>query len=193
MLLALVSRLLIGGLLLFGGAAKLSAGDAFRRNWLSAFLRLPIKLVGPVALAFSLLEVGVGSAFILAVGKSYSAWAAASLLAIVTAVAAVTLLRGKQPACGCTGNFSTSHLSWRLIARNSVFTIAAALVAGRSSFVPGLTSLPAPIGVLAWAALAIGGLLVVHLLARKRSGDERSASQRRHQQWRLEESEIVEG
>lgn len=182
------TRVLVGGLLVFGGAAKLSAGSAFRASWLRGFVALPTALLGPVAVAFSLVEVTVGSAFILAIGSSASAWATASLLTVVNLVTAATLLRGKQPSCGCAGNFSKSLMSWRLVERNSVFIIAVVLLAISGAVEPGLASLRGPIAAGAWLATALGATAGVHWIATRRS-----ASPTAVHQLRLQATESVEG
>jgi hypothetical protein len=182
------TRFVVGGLLLFGGAAKLSAGDAFRVSWLRAFVALPTAVLGPVAIAFSLIEVAVGSAFILAIGSSASALATACLLTFVNIVGAATLLRGKQPSCGCAGNFSKSPMSWRLVARNTVFMIAAGLLAITGAVGVGLASVRGPISAGAWLATALFAVAGVHWLATRRS-----ASPTAVHQLRLQATESVEG
>jgi hypothetical protein len=192
-LLAVVARVVIGGLLVFGGAAKLAAGDAYRRNWLSAFVKLPPRLEGPMATAFSLLEIGVGSAFMLGLGKGLSAWAASLLIGLVTLTTTATLVTGRRPACGCAGGFSESRISWRLVVRNCLFVVVAGVLGGSGSLGPGFGTAAVPIGVLAWAATATTGYLAVDWLATRRSKAEVSAKGHTDHGWRSQNSEVAEG
>jgi hypothetical protein len=179
--LGLGTRVLVGGLLLFGGAAKLTAGSAFRVSWLRAIVALPTAVLGPIAIVFSLMEVVVGSALILAIGGGASAWATTSLLTVVNVVSAATLLRGKQPSCGCAGNFSKSPMSWRLVARNSVFIIAVVVLAISGAGEPGLASVRGPIAAGAWLATALGAVAGVHWFATRRSASPTAVRQLRLQ------------
>ena len=182
------TRLLVGGLLLFGGAAKLSAGNGFRVSWLGAFVALPKKLLGVAAVALSLIEVAVGSGFLLAIGGRASAWAAAALLTAINVVGVTTLLRGKRPSCGCAGDFSKSPISWRLVARNAAFIFAAALIGITGVVGPALTSVPGPIAAGTWMAFAAATVAAVYWLA-----TNRSAAHRASQQLRLQPTESAEG
>jgi hypothetical protein len=168
-LLALGSRLLIGGLLLVGGAAKLAAGDAYRRRWLDSYFKLPSSLSGPLAAAFSFLEVSVGSAYLLGFSRSVFGWLTAALLTVITGVVAVTLIRGRKPACGCAGTLSDSLASWRLVIRNAVFIGVSAGVAYFGAADLGLGSAPLVVALPAWAATGTAAFLIVDWLARRRS------------------------
>lgn len=166
--LALISRLIVGGLLVFGGAAKLSAGPSYLANWLSAYVTLPRRLQTLVAAAFAGLELLVGTAFVLGAGGTDSAWAAAGLMGVVTLVSTVTLARGRKPSCGCAGEFSSSRLSWRLVGRNTTFVVATGLVAASGSIGPGLGQVEPQLALVVWAAATLAAYFAVDLVASRR-------------------------
>jgi hypothetical protein len=189
-LLAIVSRLLIGGLFLAGGAAKLAAGDSFRRRWLDSYFKLPSGLGGPVAATFGVLEIAVGSAYVLGVGNSASGWAAAGLLSAVTGVVAVTLIRGRRPACGCGGTLTNSLVSWRLVVRNIAFIAVAAVLASVNAVGPGLGSAAPILAFAVWALVGVAAVSMVGSLARSRSIDEPSVGAQTGRQLQLQHPEI---
>jgi hypothetical protein len=168
LLLAIASRLLIGGLLLFSGSAKLVAGRTFRRRWLDSYFNLPPRVSEPVALAFSALEISIGSAYVLGLGGNVSGWGASALLAVVTLVVAATLLRGHRPSCGCGGNLS-SVVSWRLVFRNLGFILVAAAATYFGPEQPGLGSAWPVVAVPAWIATGLAAYLLVSWFARRRT------------------------
>jgi putative oxidoreductase len=133
---ALLARLVVGGILIVAAAAKLRAGraDFFRRVY--AYDLLPARASWTLARALPSVELGVGVLLVLGLIASVASAAAALLLLTFSAAVSISLLRGRDQQCGCGGDLRP--VSWRLVGRNACLVLisVALLRAG-----PGLASL----------------------------------------------------
>jgi thiol-disulfide isomerase/thioredoxin len=101
--------------------AKLADRDG-ARDALSAF-------GVPKALGSAIVAIEFGIAAMLLVAPRAGAVAAMSVLTGFSAVALVSLARGRRVECHCFGRLSSGPLGWAALARNACFTAMAAFVA----------------------------------------------------------------
>jgi uncharacterized membrane protein YphA (DoxX/SURF4 family) len=121
----LLMRLAAGGLLLVAGVAKLAIGpDDVFRSFLGYGV-LPRQLARLSAIVLPPAETSLGVLLVLGLFTTAVAAAAGVLMALVTVTAALALIRGRRPPCGCFGR-GRRLLTWRVVGRNLV--IFAALV-----------------------------------------------------------------
>jgi uncharacterized membrane protein YphA (DoxX/SURF4 family) len=164
--LALLCRLLVGALLILAGSLKLSSHGG--RRWLEPYRLLPPWLVAIAATAIALAELFTGTALVLGAFGIFSALGAAALLLVVTSSAAITLLRGKNPPCGCFGGLSKELLSWRIVVRNVMF-VGLMLWIAMIGATPLSIDLSLPVEMIVVVAAAIGfAVALPHLLSRRR-------------------------
>ncbi len=89
---------------------------------------LPAPWAPPVAWALLLAEACAGLLLLPLATRATGAVLALAVLAAVTLSVAVNLLRGRQDIdCGCGGPEGGQHLSWGLVLRNGMLSLAAAL------------------------------------------------------------------
>jgi len=134
--LALLARLLVGGILIVAAAAKLRAGraDFFRRVY--AYDLLPRPASWTLARALPSVELTVGVLLVLGLIASVASAASALLLVTFTGAVSISLLRGRDQPCGCGAD--QRLVSWRLVGRNvCLVLVSVALVRAG----PGLASL----------------------------------------------------
>ncbi len=160
---------LVAGLLLCGSAAKLV--QLFRTGVVGAgsgpVVLFPTRLRGPLAVAICVAEGGVGAGLIVTWGErgtqapTFFLRLAASLLFIV-ATCALIELRASRPdvGCGCFGDFSTTPVSVRTIARSAILAIAS-LVTIR---LPPL-AVPKPSAVPELVMICVPELILLALLS----------------------------
>ncbi len=126
-----------GGLLLLAASHKLAALQQFRAV-LADYRVLPGPLVTPVAWIVPVIELLIGSSWLLACAgylpMIVAAISTTVLLAFYTLAMAINILRGRRHiSCGCglsTSTIDGQLLSWRPITRNGVligFALAASL------------------------------------------------------------------
>ncbi len=123
----LVARLVLATVFGAAGAAKISGRDGTRAT--AAAFGVPARLTGPVTLALPAAELLIAAALIPASSAALAGWAALALLAVFSATVALSLARGRHPDCYCFGQFTTSPIGWRTLARNVALAAVAALVA----------------------------------------------------------------
>lgn len=149
--LEITTRVVVGGFMLFAGAAKLSAGPAWRRSWLGAYRLVPPPLVGATALGVTVAELSAGAVLLAGAAGAAGAAVAAGLLGLVTGAVAVSLLRGLRVPCGCLGRFG-QLITWRIVARNLVL-VAAVTVLAVHGVGAGVGAFPWPAQAAAVAAI----------------------------------------
>ncbi len=157
--LEIVARLVVGGILVAAGIAKLASPATWRQVWLAAYRLLPRPLVAPAALLLPTVEIGCGVALLTGAFGTGSLLAAAALLAALTLAVATALLRHLEISCGCGGRLNT-RVSGRAVARNLVLIAAVAVPAWHGGpAVLALAALPwsAQVTVVALAVLAVHG------------------------------------
>lgn len=160
---------LLAAMLLGGCSAKLAR--AVQRRSVSAGLGptalFPLKLRPIAAGTLCAVELGIGISLILTsgrLGQGAAAWLIrlSTCLLFVVATCALIELRSIRPdiGCGCFGEFSTSPITGRTLARSMLLATAAlATVNLRPIQVPRTVSGAAPMLIMLVAELAIFGLL----------------------------------
>ncbi len=107
----------------------------------------PLRLRKPVAIAMCATEFGCGIGLIVTAGP-FGAGTPASLVRLATgllfvvATAALIELRSVRPdiGCGCFGEFSTTPVTWRTIARSALLALAALVSMRLPALKPGQIS-----------------------------------------------------
>jgi Methylamine utilisation protein MauE len=157
--LEIIARLVVGGILLAAGIAKLASPATWRQVWLAAYRLLPRPLVAPAALLLPTVEIGCGVALLTGAFGTGSFLAAAVLLTALTLAVATALLRHLDISCGCAGRLDT-RVSGHAVARNLVLIVAVAVPAWHrdpAELALGALPWPAQVAVLAPAVLAVLG------------------------------------
>ena len=155
---------LLATLLLGGCATKLVR--AFRAGSLDAGLGptalFPVRLRGPVAIAMSGLELGLGIGLIATAGTFGSATPAACVrlgtaLLFLVATCALLELRTARPeiGCGCFGELSTTPVNWRTLTRPTLLAVAALCTLGLRPVQQPQTG---------WQAVTMLGMLAAELV-----------------------------
>lgn len=125
--LLLASRLVLGGLLVAGGAVKLSDRAAYREA-VSRYRLVPASLVPELAIAVSVSELILGMGMLLGFAVAVVAGLTALLLLSFTGAIVTVLRRGERIPCGCFGD-SSSLISWWTVTRNFGLIAVATTVA----------------------------------------------------------------
>ncbi|MDQ1396825.1 MAG: hypothetical protein QOG64_2084 [Acidimicrobiaceae bacterium] len=104
-------RIVVGGLLLVSGTAKLRqpAWPATARQFGTPAVVVPL---------LPWLELVLGALLVAQIGGRWTALGALALLVVFTAAVGVQLARGRRVPCGCFGQSSTDPVSIITIARN---------------------------------------------------------------------------
>lgn len=175
-----VSPLVLAGVLLLSGLAKLAQPDATRSALVA--LRLPRALwAGWVAVALPVVELVVAAGLVTPwlPSSRYAAGAAFALCLAYLVVIARALTFSPRPHCACFGRIGPARVNGWMLARNVVLVVLAGLAL--ASAVSGQT-VPSELGVLSggdaagWVALAVGLTLALVL---RRGADEDSAEANR--------------
>jgi hypothetical protein len=165
LLIVLISRLLLGAILLFSGAAKVVAGTDFRRQWLAGYQIIPGPVAEPVALIISIGELGAGAMLFLGAFGQISALVALVALGSVSAIVVTVLLSKLRPSCGCFGRFTNDAVSWRLVGRNAALMAIALTLYRLNSTSVGLSRASFLFQVFAVGATAVACLGIVYALS----------------------------
>jgi len=173
-LVVLVARLVLAGVFLVAGLAKLADRDGTRTALVG--FGAPRGLSTPLALVLPLAEIAVALLLLPAATALYGALAALALVALFSGVIAISLARGKTPDCHCFGQLHSAPASWKTLARNGLLgvvgLVAVAGTVGEDSVsaVAWVREL-APselvavvVGVTSALLLAVGGLAFVSLM-----------------------------
>lgn len=119
--LAVAATLMLGGLILLSGQAKLRRGTFV--NDLANYRLLPRTWVPPLAHALPKVEVVTGLCLLLGIASTAALIVTAVLLVAFSTGVTINLLRGRRVACGCRGSHTT--ISWRLVCTNIALVLAA--------------------------------------------------------------------
>lgn len=147
------AALLLAGVLLWAGVAKLRRPDEVR----ASFVQLGIP--SPVTSARLVPVVEIAVAVALVARPADGAVAALALLAAFTALLVSVVRSGREVSCGCFGAGRTEPVSSADVVRNALLLVAALVALGG----PRTWSLPPLHAVIAVTALAAAGRLVVAL------------------------------
>jgi len=118
------AAIILSGLFLTAGWHKLTA-PAYYRDLIGTYLGLP---PAPARLGGSLIaftELSIGVLLLLPAFRIFAAWGAVGLLLVYSLLIAVSLLRGLDMDCGCSGPLARQHLSPWLLVRNAVLFMVA--------------------------------------------------------------------
>lgn len=116
---ALVASIVVGVAFLVAGGSKLAAG----RSWpaQAAALGAPA-LVAP---ALPWVELAIGAALVLQLGRPVAALAAIVLLVAFSGLIGLRLSQGRRPACACFGAWSAKPIGASHLLRNGALLVAA--------------------------------------------------------------------
>jgi len=159
----LVSRLLLAGVFLVAGIAKLADRRGTRQA--VADFGAPERVAGPLALVLPIAELTVAALLLPAATAIVGAIAALALLLLFSAAIAVNLARGRAPDCHCFGQLHSAPASWKTLARNGVlagialFALVVSLAEPEPSAVAWIGRLD-PVEILALAVIAVALVLL---------------------------------
>jgi methylamine dehydrogenase accessory protein MauD len=159
----LVARLLLAGIFLVAGVAKLADRTGSRQAAID--FGLPKSLAAPLGIVLPIAELTVAAALIPTTTAWWGALGALALLFLFIVGIGVNLARGHKPDCHCFGQLHSSPAGWSTLARNGILAAVAGFIlwGGREGAGPSAVSW---LGTLSTGQLLslIGGLLVLGLL-----------------------------
>jgi peroxiredoxin len=154
----LASRVLLAGVFLLAGAAKLADRTGSRKAIVD--FGLPAPLAPALGLALPLAEMAVGVALL---PRALAWWGALGALALVLLFVGgigYNMARGRTPDCHCFGQVHSEPVGWRTLARNGGLGLVAALVVWQGRSDPGPSVLAPVAALVAWfGALSLAGRL----------------------------------
>lgn len=167
---ALTGRYVLGLVFVTAALPKLVGRRQFAQA-VSNYALLPERLVPRVATWLPRTELLCGVALLLGIAVEAMAAVAAVLLVAFAGAVAVSLLRGKEIDCGCSGSVAPRRIGWPLVAGDVGLAMAAAgvvaadpgvltLVADRGSDTSGLSSSDGAASLTLAAALVLHSLLL---------------------------------
>ena len=160
---ALLARVLLSGVFMVAGAAKIIAPARSKRMLVE--FGVPVALAGPLGVLLPLAELSVGIALLFASTAWAGAIAALAILVVFSAVLVFNLARGRTPDCNCFGQIHAAPIGWSTVIRNGALAAVAAFVVwvGREnaglSIVSVLSALPVTVLVASLAGLGVLALL----------------------------------
>lgn len=114
----LLARLLVGGLLLIAGLAKLKAHRSQLLNAILGYDLIPEWVAAVLTRGLPWVEVSVGGLLLVGLWSRLVAILGVGLLLIFSSAVTISLLRGKDNNCGCFG--SPTSVQWRLVRRHRI-------------------------------------------------------------------------
>jgi uncharacterized membrane protein YphA (DoxX/SURF4 family) len=125
----LLIRLVVGGLFLLAGGAKLRNGELQFFSDILAYDLLPPFLVKGLTAWFPLLEIEVGVLLILGLFTRIAAVAGLLLLVVFTGAVIIALLQHKDISCGCFGRQERIRQKrWIILSRNASALVILGLI-----------------------------------------------------------------
>ena len=112
--LALAIRLVLGGVFVWAGAAKLVQIPSFVET-VAAFDILPVDWVAPFALSVIWIELIAGGLLLLDIWPRSNAVVVLGLLVMFSAALGINMYRGNDVTCGCFGGDGEASLAWSLL------------------------------------------------------------------------------
>ena len=163
----LASRLLLAGVFLIAGVAKLADPAGSRRAVVG--FGVPERLASVAGVGLPATELVVGAALIPSISARFGALGALLLLAVFASAIAVALRRGTEADCHCFGQLHSAPVGWRTLARNGVLAAVAAFAVIAGWRHPGVSATGWVVRLNGgWAAALVLGVvlgLVVGFLA----------------------------
>lgn len=173
-LLLLLSRLLLAGVLIVAGVAKLAdlhgSQRAMRDFGVPSLLAAPLGTLLPVA------ELAVAIALVPRASAWWGVLGAFLLLLLFIAGISYNMARGRAPDCHCFGQLHSKPIGWSTLVRNGILVVISAFVLWEGHTDPGLSAVAwlsaltigeragLILAVLVFAVLAIQGWLLYHVL-----------------------------
>ena len=111
---ALAIRLVMGGVFVWAGTAKLVQIPSFVET-VAAFDILPVDWAAPFALSVIWIELIAGGLLLLDIWPRSNALVVLGLLVVFSAVLGINMYRGNDVTCGCFGGDGGSSLVWTLL------------------------------------------------------------------------------
>ena len=111
---ALSIRLVLGGVFVWAGAAKLVQIPSFVET-VAAFDILPADWATPFALSILWIELIAGGLLLLDIWPRSNALVVLGLLVVFSAALGLNMYRGIDVACGCFGSNGDTSLAWALL------------------------------------------------------------------------------
>ncbi len=111
---ALAIRLVLGGVFVWAGSAKLVQIPSFVET-VVAFDLLPVNWVVPFALSVVWIELIAGGLLLLGIWPRSSALVVLALLVVFSAALGINMYRGNDVTCGCFGGEGGISLAWTLL------------------------------------------------------------------------------
>lgn len=152
-LMILIARLILGAIFLVAGAAKLFDREGSRAS--AKDFGVPRVLAPLVALLLPVAELSCAVLLLVPSLAAYGAMGAAALLVAFSAGIAITLARGRKPACHCFGQLSSSPIGWSTLGRNAALLIGASLVIWMNDVAIAVNPAPATADTVMLLALAL--------------------------------------
>jgi methylamine dehydrogenase accessory protein MauD len=162
-ILMLIARLLLSGVFLVAGLAKL-ADRAGSRQAVIAF-GVPTPLATPLGVLLPLVELAVAIALLPSMARWGALGAFALLLGFVAAIG-VNLVRGRNPECHCFGQLHSAPVGWKTLARNGVLAALAGFVVwqgGEGDAGPSAVGWIGALSVTQLLILVVGGAILALL------------------------------
>ena len=122
----LAARLVLFGVFVVAGAAKLADRDGSARALVEFGLPQALARLGGVVLPWT--ELLVGLSLLLATTAWYGAVAALLLLLVFNVAIGLNLARGRTPDCHCFGQLHSAPAGWPTLARNVALAAIASFV-----------------------------------------------------------------
>jgi uncharacterized membrane protein YphA (DoxX/SURF4 family) len=111
----LVSRLVLGGIMLLAGLTKIGVPETMATSIRAYEIPLPDFLVTAMSYGLPILEVGVGAWLILGLFTRFSGAVSAVLMGIFTVAITSAWLRGLDISCGCFAGAEANSLGLGLL------------------------------------------------------------------------------
>jgi peroxiredoxin len=162
--LLLIARVLLAGIFVMTGIAKLADRSGSRRAIMD--FGLPSFIASPVGILLPLAELAVAAALIPASTAWWGAMGALVLLLLFLVGISVNLARGRKPECHCFGQLHSAPAGWKTLARNGVLAAVAGFVLWEGYEGGAGPSAVAWLGALTTTQLLglLGGMVVLALL-----------------------------
>lgn len=163
----LLGRALLVGVFVVAAVAKLRDRPATREA-LGGF-GVPARLTDPVAVALPVVELATAGLLVPRATAVVGAAAATALLSVFTIAIAVSLARGRRPACRCFGQLSAAPVGARTLIRNAALLVVSggvlAAELSRPAADPVSSALHADRTVAIITAFVVSGAVVVGAIA----------------------------
>ncbi len=158
-----VARLILAGVFLLAGGAKLADPHGSRRSL--ADFGLSAASAAVFAVLLPLLELALAVFLLPVPSAAYAAIGVLLLLLTFVAGIGVNLARGRRPDCHCFGQLSSRPIGWPLMMRNGGLAALAAFiaVAGWTNPGPSIVDWLVPLSTIQRMAV-LGGALALGLL-----------------------------